>query len=57
LADLLAEQGRVDEAIAILRHHADTGHRGARALRRLADLLAEQGYKGIRSSQNRSFPS
>jgi predicted negative regulator of RcsB-dependent stress response len=44
LADLLAKQGRVDEAIAILRVRADANDRYAwYAAERLADLLAKQG--------------
>ena len=39
----LAEQGRVDEAIVVLRVRADAGDR--RAAGRLATLLAEQGSK------------
>jgi len=41
VADLLVEQGRVDEAIAVLRQHADAGD--GYAAERLADLLVEQG--------------
>ena len=39
--NLLAEQGRADEAITILRARADVGDRDAAG--RLAELLAEQG--------------
>ncbi|MFC4066721.1 hypothetical protein [Actinoplanes subglobosus] len=42
LARLLAEQGHVDEAIALWRARADTGDRSARE--RLAHLLARQGH-------------
>jgi hypothetical protein len=41
LAELLAEQGRTDDAIDLFRAHADAGDQDAGE--RLADLLAEQG--------------
>jgi hypothetical protein len=41
LADLLAEHGRVDEALAIVRARAAI--EDSSPARRLADLLAEQG--------------
>ncbi|MGX7671159.1 hypothetical protein [Plantactinospora sp. DSM 117369] len=41
MAGLLAEQGRVDEAIASWRARTDAGD--GYAARRLADLLAKQG--------------
>ncbi|GAA4595668.1 hypothetical protein GCM10023107_34900 [Actinoplanes octamycinicus] len=41
LAGLLIEQGRVDEAITVLRQRADAGYRHAAEW--LADLLAGQG--------------
>ncbi|NAS25805.1 NACHT domain-containing protein [Herbidospora sp. NEAU-GS84] len=40
-ADLLARHGRSDEAISLLRAHADSGD--GHASRQLAELLAEQG--------------
>lgn len=41
LAGVLTEQGRVDEAVAVLRQQADAGDRSA--ARRLVKLLAETG--------------
>ena len=43
----MVEQGDIDDAIAVLRDHADTGDTFAAG--RLADLLLEQGdIKGLR---------